>query len=689
MPDEPTKKSNKGIISSLVSSISSTIKSDGVEDPNYEGHPGATGYFVRPTATYGVDSPSDNTTNSYNSNSSGNATSTGMSGYGNPNFKDARDDKSLLQRASQISAVGLASISSSFAYGKGASSTTSSPPEFTSRASNDEYQYATNRGPTAISQSNPYSGQQTWHQGLTESTITASGSNVVPLFASGADGTSKVGAGASDGEYERKWVQGLCEPAGLKAVPPEEKLQSFLNIAPTLSPDIVGPCLIEVFNSEAWQSRTKGLAVLYSMLSSEECAGHRQWWLDHKEDLSCMLHDSKASVRSQALKTLQLIDRDAVLPEGSGVSAKESFSSSSSEKRSHHHYASSASAATSVPTAAVPAVEVSLLESYDLLSNDSTPSIAAFSSPVAENGGLFAGLTMGPSSTEATPTAATAVNASSNSISSSFDFVQEQTPSTVAAPNGSAPPQSKAAVDAFDQFESLLDAPLPPLASPQPEPAASQGFDFISTASSSASSGLSDLSILDLSLPLSAPPPPLPSAGPSVGSVMISGKALGSDLLSVGGASGPGGASGKNQENASFNELLQLSGMSPSQQKSSVPYNSPPVAYQHQPVPPQQRYPASFQQPPVPPQQQQQHQQQQYYQQQQYLQQQPLNQQFHHPQNTFQNHPSLIQTQPYPQVSPYSNDNTHIKRLSVLFNDNRIPYVLGFLRLLRQFSQEC
>ena len=127
-------------------------------------------------------------------------------------------------------------------------------------------------------------------------------------------------------------MQSLCEPGGLKAVPPEDKLVSFMAIVPTLSPETIGSCLVEVFNSEAWQSRTKALAVLFNILSSEDCEVHKQWWIDHKDCLSDMLSDSKVSVRSQAVKTMQLIDHDAVVNVDLKVDA--SVSGSSDKRKS-------------------------------------------------------------------------------------------------------------------------------------------------------------------------------------------------------------------------------------------------------------------------------------------------------------------------------------------------------------------
>lgn len=163
------------------------MKGDGPEDPTYEGHPGAVGYFVRPTASYTSDSTyagNSNeyaTNNNYNSNGSA-ASSSGLSGYGNPNFKDAREEKSLLQRASEMSASGLASISS-YATGK---SGTSATLDAVHRAQNDrdEYQYASNRGPNSVlynNNNNSYPLKQPWQQGSDPSSnsgIESSGKNM-------------------------------------------------------------------------------------------------------------------------------------------------------------------------------------------------------------------------------------------------------------------------------------------------------------------------------------------------------------------------------------------------------------------------------------------------------------------------------------------------------------------------------
>lgn len=130
----------------------------------YEGHPGAVGYFVRPSASYTSDSTyAGNNSSEYATGNSSVSSGNGMSGYGNPNFKDVREEKTLLQLASAMSASGIASISSYASSKIGSTST----PDVVNRAQNDrdEYQYASNRGPNSVLYGNTYHSNRPWQQG--------------------------------------------------------------------------------------------------------------------------------------------------------------------------------------------------------------------------------------------------------------------------------------------------------------------------------------------------------------------------------------------------------------------------------------------------------------------------------------------------------------------------------------------
>ena len=127
----------------------------------------------------------------------------------------------------------------------------------------------------------------------------------------------KGGTAASDGEYERALVTSLCEPGGLKAVPTESSINTFHQKIVNLSAHLIGDSLVEQFNSDHWQSRNKALSVVESFCnpvgsSGEMCPGlddHVAWWrtVESMCTLQSMTSDSKASVRSQALKTLNAI----------------------------------------------------------------------------------------------------------------------------------------------------------------------------------------------------------------------------------------------------------------------------------------------------------------------------------------------------------------------------------------------
>jgi len=100
-------------------------------------------------------------------------------------------------------------------------------------------------------------------------------------------------------------------------VPPEDKLQSFLTITPTLSEDIVGPCLAEFLSSDSWQSIVKALIVIAGVGKTRGCEHHVEWMSENfAETIRGMTSDSKLSIRQQAMKTLRALKL-------SGGSAKE------------------------------------------------------------------------------------------------------------------------------------------------------------------------------------------------------------------------------------------------------------------------------------------------------------------------------------------------------------------------------
>jgi len=291
--------------SSVVNSLQSTVLGDGT-DARYAGHPGATSSF----------GPSCASGNSFGS--SGN-TGGSSGGFGNPNFQDPRNEKSWLERASQMAGFSKTDTKEPLQSGGGgfSGSNTHASGTFNRAAfsnnpgpvTNSGYSYATNRGPNGIhNAASPY-GQPA---------ATSTGNNgIVPDMPANASGYGRAGGAMSTGEYEKNIITSLCEPGGLRPVPAEDKLVELLNSASTLSEDILGNCLLDVLNDEAWQSRTKALIVVARLVKVPDCTAHARWWAQHADVVESLQSDPKAGVRTQAVKTLKAIDPSAT---GGGAS---------------------------------------------------------------------------------------------------------------------------------------------------------------------------------------------------------------------------------------------------------------------------------------------------------------------------------------------------------------------------------
>ena len=185
---------------------------------------------------------------------------------------------------------------------------------------NSGYNFATNRGPNAIGSSSNASnnwqptggGSNNNNNNNSNNNYNGNGSNAspsqpAPPSVSLVGQLGKAGAAATDGAYEQAMVAGLCEPGGLKPVPPEDKLRAFLQAAPTLAEDVIGVCLLEQLNRDEWQSRTKALMVVSALVGCASCPLHLVWWEEHEGDVRAMLTDSKVGVRTQAAKTLSVL----------------------------------------------------------------------------------------------------------------------------------------------------------------------------------------------------------------------------------------------------------------------------------------------------------------------------------------------------------------------------------------------
>jgi len=119
-----------------------------------------------------------------------------------------------------------------------------------------------------------------------------------------------TGGGNADGTYERSLIQDLCAPGGTRAVPPQDELNRFIQLAPSLSPDLVGPNLVEQFLSDGtWQSKNKALTVATSLIQNDACMKHRVWLSENAMDDLAVLSESspKPQLCSKAKTLLALL----------------------------------------------------------------------------------------------------------------------------------------------------------------------------------------------------------------------------------------------------------------------------------------------------------------------------------------------------------------------------------------------
>eukprot|EP01038_Epipyxis_sp_PR26KG_P006052 gene6052-8333_t len=327
IPEDYQKNSNTGILTNIASSIQSSIYGDGT-DITYTGHPGAgTG---NSTITGSNNSNQNSNFSSNGHRNSVTSSSSNMTGFGNPNYKDPRDEKSWYEKAA--STIGLPGVS--------VGNDKKSPYE----------SYSSNRGPNALINNQNYNvssdssshspmtmnafganvNKSPWQQSFNQQSVsnnnpqtspTPPGAKVVPEF----NGSTSIRAGVanSDGGYERTMIESLCEPSGLKPTPNEEKLSQFLINSKTLSEGLVGSCLLDVLNSDAWQSRVKALIVISNLVSMKDYPNYYKWWSTRSDEVISLLKDSKSGVRTQAAKTLRAMGvSEETIASGSGVPSK-------------------------------------------------------------------------------------------------------------------------------------------------------------------------------------------------------------------------------------------------------------------------------------------------------------------------------------------------------------------------------
>jgi len=271
-----------------------------------------------------------------------------MEGIGNPMFKDPRSegDKELgemtvgdIVHAAKEGFAGM--IKDPLARGSGRASLNtdrhrisqwnSKPPGASqlAHATGGAWTMASNRGPNAIG-----GGNNTYHKSGASSGISsgvggswASENSVASQSRFTGDGRSlppsgnvvnipgSTGVAASDGTYERNLIQELCPPGGMRAEPPEEKLESFKQAIPSLNPDLVCPALLDALeDGQPWIIRAKVLCVMEtSILVAEETRveGGNNTYADFfhacRDEIEPLATHTRSAVRDPARRVLKAL----------------------------------------------------------------------------------------------------------------------------------------------------------------------------------------------------------------------------------------------------------------------------------------------------------------------------------------------------------------------------------------------
>eukprot|EP00591_Stephanopyxis_turris_P002136 CAMPEP_0195525516 /NCGR_PEP_ID=MMETSP0794_2-20130614/25994_1 /TAXON_ID=515487 /ORGANISM="Stephanopyxis turris, Strain CCMP 815" /LENGTH=813 /DNA_ID=CAMNT_0040655995 /DNA_START=180 /DNA_END=2621 /DNA_ORIENTATION=- len=126
-------------------------------------------------------------------------------------------------------------------------------------------------------------------------------------------GTTNFGSGGtamSDGTYERNLIQELCPPGGMKAQPPEDKLNNFKRAVPSLNPDLICPVLLDCLeDGQPWIIRAKALCVMETTLqvSGGESNPYADFFHACLAEIEPLGTHARAAVRDPAKRVLKLL----------------------------------------------------------------------------------------------------------------------------------------------------------------------------------------------------------------------------------------------------------------------------------------------------------------------------------------------------------------------------------------------
>ena len=136
-------------------------------------------------------------------------------------------------------------------------------------------------------------------------------SSAVPVTGgSGGFGGNNGSLAARGGDYEKNLIAELCPPGGMKAEPPDDKLEEFARAVPSLNPDLVCPALLDALeDGNPWIMRAKALCVIETVLRVEaENGSDSQSYTDFfhacSGEIEPLANHARSSVKGPAKRVL-------------------------------------------------------------------------------------------------------------------------------------------------------------------------------------------------------------------------------------------------------------------------------------------------------------------------------------------------------------------------------------------------
>ena len=189
------------------------------------------------------------------------------------------------------------------------------------------------------------------------------------------------GTAVSDGQYEKQLVMELCPPGGLKAEPPPDKLQNFVQAIPSLNADLVCPALLDCLEEgQPWIIRAKALCVMEACITvgvgEDGINKYADFFYECRGEIDPLTNHARPAVREPAQRVMSLL----------GLSPSDANRNPVSAPAPRNSIAP--------PVTAPPAPPADLLDFGDAPAPPSAPPPAAPPSQPTQNSGgaLFGGL---------------------------------------------------------------------------------------------------------------------------------------------------------------------------------------------------------------------------------------------------------------------------------------------------------